>query len=764
MIISQIKEIRNAGVWNNFSASEGTQFSKRNLIFGFNGSGKTTLSRIFSHIKYGSSGLSLFDSISYKVAFSGDSSSSEIIIDQNTLRHQVGNNILIYNTDFVSKNFLWEEGNINGIIYLSEKAIEAKNNLDVTEINLENIKRERRATTKSLKTSKEFLEDFYERVSRNIVAAIPSDAYFEPYDARKISQIYKHQDINTSMILSLDDLRSYQSLLVRQESLTSLSFSYRIPNDLVKWISLSVSLINEARDDLVSSEFTKYSDAFQWAKQGILYHEDYNLESCLFCGNELSEKRRDYVKFVTRTSPKEHYRSLINAIRRGREIERELEKIIINIPNGTQFISGKRDVYLANREIFIGIMNQLYRYVKRQIIYLSIRRKNPTGDITPQVDIKAFNVDIWYQRYSRIKNNIDSLISDHNEYVENITSIRRRAYEVIEKHILASNKKEWDHISYLHSVNKKTNTDLYIAQKSLEMAIIRAKSYLAKQNVDARVMNELIWVYLGHKEISLEVVGDRYNIRRMNGNLARKLSEGERSAISFCYFLAELKARRTDICNTIAIIDDPVSSLDAVAQTHAFSLMTEITSRCAQVVLLTHSTSFASMVRRSWNKGSGNNCDFTLLSLDCRVSGDSENRETSLCHMPGFSRNHHSEYHYLFNIVYDAAKNGRSDQLFFLPNAIRKFLEVFTSFQYPDQKGFAAALKGEKQKVGSRVDVVALERLIQIESHGTLESLEGHSSLTMQDSIAGAVAAIGFVEAVAGDHYRRMKASCGFSP
>ena len=760
MMINQIKEIKNVGVWSNFSTSGDMYLLRRNLIFGFNGSGKTTLSRVFSFIKHGIPEAAMLDSISYKITFSENSDSTDVVIDQKSSPHKIGKNILIYNTDFVSKNFLWEEGNINGIIYLSEKAIEAKNYLDAMEANLVNIRKERIRIKKVLKSSIDSLENFYDRVSKNIESAIPSDAYFGSYNKESVSQKYECKGIDISMILSLSEMRTYQSRLVKQERLDKLSFSYKIPDYLHSWILSSRSLICERVSDLVPGEFKKHSDALGWAKKGIEYHEDNELESCLLCGSELSDSRRKYIKLAIKISPSEHYRSLSKAIRYGKNIESELEKIIINIPTGSQFILSKRDTYLANREIFIDIIYQLYKYVKRQVIYLKIRRKNPTSRITIQSHISAFNANIWYRRYSRIRRVIDNQIEDHNKDVQNIASFREDAYNRIENHILAYSKAEWKSLTSLYNENLETSAKLYRIEKLLKNEIHDVKKILREQNVDAKIMNDLIWRYLGHKEISLEVSEDKYNIRRKNGNLAKKLSEGERSAISFCYFLAELRARKRDVRKTIAIIDDPVSSLDAAARTHAFSLMTEITNDCAQVILLTHSTGFASMVKRIWDKRGREENYFQFLSLDCRISKASGNRETSLSYMPAFSTDHYSEYHYLFSIVYNAAKNQESDQLFFLPNAIRKFLEIFASFWYPDQKTFATALIGQREKVKGRVDVLALERLIQIESHGTVESLEGHSCLTMQDSISSAVAAIEFVKIVAEDHYKRMKISC----
>lgn len=55
-------------------------------------------------------------------------------------------------------------------------------------------------------------------------------------------------------------------------------------------------------------------------------------------------------------------------------------------------------------------------------------------------------------------------------------------------------------------------------------------------------------------------------------------------AVSFCYFLTQLAAEGRKAENLILVIDDPISSLDTAARTYAYSLMTRMTKKCAQVI------------------------------------------------------------------------------------------------------------------------------------------------------------------------------------
>ena len=242
-----------------------------------------------------------------------------------------------------------------------------------------------------------------------------------------------------------------------------------------------------------------------------------------------------------------------------------------------------------------------------------------------------------------------------------------------------------------------------------------------------------------------------------------ELSEGERTAVSFCYFLTQLAAEGRKLEDLVLVIDDPISSLDTAARTYAFSLMTRMTKKCAQVIVLTHNTSFMNMVKREFqnlHRRDENKWGKALLSLECRTSGVGDERVTSLVQMHKLLVNYDSEYHYLFHLVSNAATTGETDKLFLLPNATRKLLEMFATFCSPGRPKFADALGEYQEKVKDKLDVRALERLVQIESHGTIDGLGTLPDLTLEEAIRAAKAGINFIKEVGEDHYKKMCAAC----
>ena len=760
MRIEKISKIKNAGVWKDFVSNDDTFFKRRTLIFGFNGSGKTTLSRLFSSMLSNPSEGTLPDGSSYEVVLYNSITKSDMVVNEKISSDELRKNILVYNTDFISKNFLWSDGNIDGIIYFNEKAIEAKRKFELAESYLSDARKKIRHAENSVASSERNLENFYNRVSQSIESIIPSDAYARRYDKEWVEKVYRTQKIRPDMILSSEYLRERQYLLFSQEYLEHITFPNDISQLVSNWISLSRDLISRTVNDIPDSEVEQDPGVRQWTIEGLDYHRRYDLYDCMFCGGHIDKQQKEYLRMKLNSPLYEFTASLKDSINTGSTYRRDLENMILRIPNSGQVMPSIRDKYLINREILVTYVGQLLEHVKRQIVHLNVKYENPSNRIIEEDGSNAFDINIWFSKYSTARKSALSYIWQHNMNLNDMSSVRKRACDEIENHILSVNKREWmqldsEYNRFLEEYNKLCNDEKY--HEKCEAA---ARKSLESLNVNAYEMNNLIQRYLGHQEILLEAQEGRYNILRSDGSIAKKLSEGERSAISFCYFLTQLRAKESkDIEDLVVVIDDPVSSLDAAAQTHAFSLMMEMTGKCSQVILLTHSTSFLSMTMRNWKKVyKKRNTKF--LFLDCRISNASESRETSLTQMPGPLKDHHSEYHYLFWIVHEAAVNREREQLFFLPNVVRKLLEVFTSFHYPNYGTFSQALRSEMSHIGDDIDVVALERLVQIESHGTIESLEGLPSLTYQDASLSAKAAMKFIKFVSKIHYDRMVDTC----
>lgn len=188
-------------------------------------------------------------------------------------------------------------------------------------------------------------------------------------------------------------------------------------------------------------------------------------------------------------------------------------------------------------------------------------------------------------------------------------------------------------------------------------------------------------ISLGFLSFSISQLGneDTYELTRADGSSARStLSEGERSLISFLYFFHKLKELDKDATSgepIIAIIDDPVSSLDGEALFVINLLLRELFEACVsgpgrleQIVLLTHNAYFYK------------EADFTPKGMRSGHRSYFILRKGS----DGKTTAHHydkcpikSNYAQLWDEVKLAAIEGGSQHTASLPNAMRRIIENY---------------------------------------------------------------------------------------
>jgi len=681
----------------------------------------------------------------------------------NPISNPFGNNLLVFNSDFVSRNFEWDASSTKGIAYLSEKKVDARKEFDQIAPQLLAAKQNTKEKEKSKTKADKDLSDFKTRVARNIREVASSSTYTQSYDARKIQGHYSKASFVAEKKLSEDDLRKYQGVLTQREPLPTLGFSPSLPDGVADWFKGGQSILTQSISRIALHEFEAHSDALRWVEEGLHYHDEHSVADCLLCGNPFSEGRRNQLRALFDKSWTAALTALEDAMRRGQEFQEDLRELYRSIPKEAEITAEEREAFAKSRVSMETAITRLGVCVGELLKGLRERVKNPTKEVLVAGELADFNIDHWLAVYAPIEAAMAAIVKKHNDTFASFAAMQKDAFTKIEAHVLATNQNEWN---LLQKNVQDIETELTAAragEKGLSIRELELRNDLQDHGVGADKMNELIWAYLGHRELRLVAEDGGYKILRQSGKPATDLSEGERTAVSFCYFLTQLAAEGRKVENLVLVIDDPISSLDTAARTYAYSLMTRMTKKCAQVIVLTHNTSFMNMVKREFqNLQKRDNIKkvTALLSLDCRSSGDGNDRITSLAHMHALLVTYDSEYHYLFSLVQDAAQKKTSDYVFLLPNATRKLLEMFATFCSPGQANFAGALGDHHEAVKDKLDIRALERLIQIESHGTIDGLGTLPDLTLEEAIRAADAGINFIKEVGKDHYKKMCAAC----
>ena len=210
----------------------------------------------------------------------------------------------------------------------------------------------------------------------------------------------------------------------------------------------------------------------------------------------------------------------------------------------------------------------------------------------------------------------------------------------------------------------------------------------------AEELNHELASYLGSDHLKLVVNETGYSLTR-DGLPATNLSEGEKTAIAFLYFLKSLHDRSFELAKGIVVIDDPVSSLDSNALFSAFGFMKVRTKSAGQLFIFTHNFGFFRQVKNWFNHLPGHNkADISqrparFYMLDAGYDGSV--RSSVLKALDPLLHEYESEYHYLFKKVYETAHGaaaGTSLAAYYgLPNMARRLLESFLAFRYPSLSG-----------------------------------------------------------------------------
>ena len=713
---------------------------------------------MFSSIERGS----LEERLPTETAFKIEASDGTTVT-QDPISNPFGSNLLVFNTDFVSRNFEWDASSTKGIAYLSEKKVDARKEFDEIAPKLSAAKQQTKTKEKAKTKADKDLADLKTRVARNVREVAASSSYTQSYDARKIQGHYSKASFGAEKKLSEADLKINQGLLAQREPLPTLSFSPSLPAGLIDWFKVGQALLTQSVSGIASKEFEAHSDALRWVEKGLHYHDENSVNDCLLCGNTFSEERRAQLRSMFDRSWTEALRTLEDAVRHGDEQQQALRGLYRSAPKEAEVTAEEREAFTQNRMLFEVAIKQLGVCVGELLKGLEVKAANPTKEVVVTADLADFDLEKWLAEYENIEAALTATVKNHNDAFTSFAAMQKDAFTKIEAHVLATNQGNWNR---LQKGVQGAEIELETAQtdeQGLAVRQLELRSDLQDHGVGADKMNELIWAYLGHKELRLIAEAGGYKILRPSGKPATELSEGERTAVSFCYFLTQLAGEGRKAEDLELVIDDPISSLDTAARTYAYSLMTRMTKKCAQVIVLTHNTSFMNMVKREFQnlqKRDDTKVVTALLSLDCRNSGNGEERMTCLTNMHSLLVSHDSEYHYLFRMVKDAAQNKTTDYLFLLPNATRKLLEMFATFCSPGQPNFAGALGDHHNTVKDKLDIRALERLVQIESHGTIDGLGTLPDLTLEEATRAAEASINFIKEVGKDHYKKMCAAC----
>ncbi len=695
MIIA-IQRLKQFGIFRDYTNRGINNFGKYNLIYGWNGSGKTTLSALFRSIE--NNVLSAkFPSSEFTVEIDGGSTVTHDNIKEANL------NIYTFNDAFIDENIAWN--NIVKCILLVDKKKIAERE------KLETLKKEQQTDTEAqskveLEIQKleddisKFSTSSAKRMKTSLQSIDTTDNYYLNYNKTKFEQCISQ---------NIEFTKSDASLLNEQEI---IELTNAAKPDLKSPIVFSQKTINEETfikakerlDDLLKSSvisqtiqrLVEHSDIKTWVEAGLLLHKRHEIHRCEFCGNSITEDRiklleahfnDDYKAFQDRLLLADEWLSeqyILNP-------QLPSEKLFYN-----EFIAIYVNACLALEKAVAVLNNEITIWQKA----LKQKINNPletglTIDSINETSIKAFNNAI---------SDIDAAVGKHNHKSNNFKEETAKAKRKLELHFATTEVKEFGYYEKKQQVEDliAENNKLKIAIDNRKNEIHVLENSLSNESLGADKFNEYLHKFLGRGELTLhfDPIKKGYEILRNDSESVKgKLSEGEKAAIAFVYFITKLKENDNKIEDTIVVVDDPVSSFDSNHLFHAYSFLRSNCEKAKQLFVLTHNFTYFKLIR-DWfesvnrnrkrkNPPKDKNAFFYTIEATTNVPRNSSIKDADMSLV-----NYNSEYHYIFSQLYkykDSSTLSR-DEAFLTANLSRKLLESFFSFKYPKHRNDIAQL------------------------------------------------------------------------
>lgn len=322
-------------------------------------------------------------------------------------------------------------------------------------------------------------------------------------------------------------------------------------------------------------------------------------------------------------------------------------------------------------------LNESVETVKLSLINLLTDKREHMAEVVP------FNAsDYPLPDAKELLDKFNAPIEAHNGRASNHSTEQQQAIEAIKRHYVYQETQDYDHpqavidVKAFQDAAKASQDD--ITAMNARIAVIKAELNNIKQG--AQSLNDNLRQYFGKTDIEIKLIDGTYKFMREERE-AKHLSDGERTAIAFAYFITQLEDEALKDIKPIVYLDDPICSLDS---NHIYNVLGIIKSKLnhehvEQLFISTHNFEFFNLVKM-WmsyyrvTKGNQKRSQYFLINR----KGD----HSQIDQLPDLLKNHRSEYAYLISKVKEAVAQPQNCDAISVQSYVRKIMEVYFSFRF----------------------------------------------------------------------------------
>ncbi len=674
--------------------------------------------------------------------------------------------ILVFNSDFMEKNFQWSLGKASPV-FIGAPQVEAAKELEECEKKIGELESQCAQAERDHEQAKKQFANFKRDHASQIAQKLRLNG--GKYEANHFSKDCE-KTADELPRLSDEELLAAEALRRASE-----------PKSLIKELKFDTSralkafwfiqdMCTQTLSKVALDEIEEFPEMLLWTKQGHEFHKEHDLDHCLLCGSDFSAERRILLTTALDDKIDKFVDKLNKASKRLKDLLQSLEDISKEVPQSDLVEANLVAELKEKREKLSAAIEPVKTQLKTLSISLDEKLKRPASpaDLSQLPAISV--VEQTSQALAVALDELNKVVEQHNKEVSEFTERQQQAELAIRKHYTGQFKPNFTHLQKKRDDALKGLDDL---KRSLEAETTKAgrlRGIIRTHGPAAEVINKLVRSYLGHDELTIRPVEEGYEIQRHRTVIEGLPSEGEKTAIGIAYFLSMVESDGRKLKDMIVVIDDPVSSLDTKALNFACGLIKNRLEGASQIIVLTHNQQCMNEFKKAWRgkarpKSDKTDPTATFLFIDVSTPKGSVKRCASLVPMSKLLREYDSEYHFLFSYVlrFINEAGDHSEIGYMMPNVLRKVLEIFLAFKCPGSSGLIGKI-GQLCKDHSELDphqMRALERLSQVESHAdNLDDLTTFSSMNIEECRDAASALLEMMKHVDDKHLQALKRLC----
>lgn len=570
-MLTTIEHIDGLGVFDRYHQdSVLSKFERFNILYGMNGSGKTTLSRLFSSLNSGAN--DTYPNLRYKVTSSNGQFQQGQILPTN---------IRVFNADYVEANLGEIEGKLNPIFIVGEDNKDIVNQI----ISDEKMLTDLRGELKLKSTEKQSLSQSRGKQFTEVAKIITFDTRGQlTRTYRKPEAEKAYASLDGVAFLEEDQLAAHR-ITVRQASLEKVSTvdlgrvsmiedEASVDVEVLAAISgltkAAQSLCIQTSDSLAVKRLQEKPRIAEWVERGMALHHEYGSETCEYCLQIVPQVRLDELAKHFNESD----RLLKEQIEDATDVLTKLRERVASLS-----LPSKEQLYEELREQHVGVASSVGAGQKHarsclDSVLTTLRNKLVRRTEVVENDLVDYDSTPFLEALAEC----NVLLGKHNEKTEAFETHAVEARKAIEKHHLSTIKSEVDkydsdilalddRLAIIVDGDASTGAD---GISALEARISANRAKVANTAKAAEDLTSLLQTFLGRDDLKFVPEGDGYKILRGQA-AAERLSEGEKTAIAFIYFIVQLQDQDVDLSEGIVVIDDPISSLDSNSLYQAFA-------------------------------------------------------------------------------------------------------------------------------------------------------------------------------------------------